>query len=74
MEDFYKNTRACIDEYNRIQDKMRSCADETTDEEDEIIVNHAMYLAHAIIKDCGLNKIACEEMKQMANIIIDIVK
>ena len=33
MEDFYKYTRACIDEYNRIQDKIRNCADETTDEE-----------------------------------------
>ena len=44
MEDFYKNTRACIDEYNRIQDKMRNCADETTDDEDEIIYNHCIII------------------------------
>ena len=74
MEDFYKYTRACIDEYNRIQDKIRNCADETTDEEDEITYNHCIYLAHALIKDCGMSKAAREEMKQMAEIIIDIVK
>ena len=74
MEDFYKNTRACIDEYNRIQDKMRNCADETTDDEDEIIYNHCIYLAHAIIKDCGMSKVARQEMGRMADIINDIIK
>ena len=52
---------------------MRNCADETTDEEDEITYNHCIYLAHALIKDCGMSKAAREEMKQMAEIIIDIV-
>ena len=74
MEDFYKNTRLCIDEYNRIQDKMRNCADETTDDEDEFIYNHCIYLAHAIIKDAGMSNAAREEIKQMAKIIIDIIK
>lgn len=74
MEDFYKNTRACIDEYNRIQDKMRNCADETTDDEDEKIYNHCIYLAHAIIKDCGMSKVARQEMGRMADIINDIIK
>ena len=74
MEDFYKNTRACIDEYNRIQDKMRNCADETTDDEDEIIYNHCIYLAHAIIKDCGMSKVARQEMGRMADIINNIIK
>ena len=74
MEDFYKYTRACIDEYNRIQDKIRNCADETTDEEDEIIYNHCIYLAHALIKDCGMSKAAREEMGKMADAINDIIK
>ena len=74
MKDFYKNTRARIDEYNRIQDKMRNCADETTDGEDEIIYNHCIYLAHAIIKDAGMSEAAREEMGKMADIINDIIK
>ena len=74
MEDFYKNTRACIDEYNRIQDKMRNCDDETTDEEDEMIYNHAIHLAHALIKDAGMSKTARREMGVMADIIKDIIK
>ena len=74
MEDFYKYTRACIDEYNRIQDKIRNCEDETTDEEDEFIYNHCVHLAHSLIKDCGMSKAAREEMGQMAKIIIDIVE
>jgi len=53
---------------------MRNCADETTDDEDEIIYNHCIYLAHAIIKDAGASKSARKEMKQMAEIIVDIVK
>ena len=74
MDDFYKCTRECIDEYNRIQDKIRNCEDETTDEEDEFIYNHCVHLAHALIKDCGMSKAAREEMGQMAKIIINIVE
>ena len=53
---------------------MRNCADETTDDEDELIYNHCIYLAHAIIKDAGMSNAAREEIKQMAKIIIDIIK
>lgn len=35
MTDFYKNTRACIDEYNAIVNKIYRNTEETTDEEDE---------------------------------------
>ena len=53
---------------------MRNCADETTDEEDEITYNHCVYLAHALIKDCGMSKAAREEMGKMADVINDIIK
>ena len=74
MEDFYKNTRKCIDEYNRIQDKMRNSTEETTDEEDEKIYNHCLHLAHALIKDAGISQIARDEMGKMADIINDAIK
>ena len=74
MEDFYKNTRKCIDEYNRIQDKMRYSTEETTDEEDEKIYNHCLHLAHALIKDAGISQTARDEMGKMADIINDAIK
>ena len=74
MEDFYKNTRECIDEYNRIQNKMRTFEAETTDEEDEKIYNHCVYLAHALVRDCGMSEGARNEMGKVAAIINDIIK
>lgn len=35
MKDYYVNTRACIDDYNAIINKIYTCAEETTDSEDE---------------------------------------
>lgn len=74
MEDFYKNTRECIDEYNRIQDKIRHAVEETTDEEDEKIYNHCIHLAHALVKDCHMSEAARDEMGKVADIINDIIK
>lgn len=74
MEDFYKYTRECINEYNRIQNKMRTFEEETTDEEDEKIYNHCVYLAHALVKDCHMSEAARDEMGKVADIINDIIK
>ncbi len=35
MKDFYTNVRECIDDYNRILDKICTSPHETTDAEDE---------------------------------------
>lgn len=35
MKDFYTNVRECIDDYNRILDKICTSPNETTDAEDE---------------------------------------
>ncbi len=72
MGDYYRNTKACIDEYSRICDKAMSIED-LTDEEEEILFNHCVYLAHALIKDCGANTSARKEMGKMADIINDII-
>ena len=53
---------------------MMHCSEDTTDEEDEKIYNHCIYLAHAIIKDCGMSKVARQEMGRMADIINNIIK
>ena len=74
MIDFYKNTRKCIDDYNIIQNKIRTSEDETNDADDEMMVNHALYLAHALIKDAGYSKIARDELCKMADIINDICR
>lgn len=73
MDDFYKYTRAHIDEYNRIMSKIRTSQDETTDEEDEFLVNEPIYLAHALLKDIGLNKRGRELLGVTADIINDVI-
>lgn len=35
MKDYYVNTRACMDDYNAIVNKIYTSAEETTDSEDE---------------------------------------
>lgn len=69
MTDFYKNTRACIDEYNAIVNKIYTSAEETTDEEDEKLQNHCLYLAHALIRDIP----DAWDIKTVAKIILDTV-
>ncbi len=70
MTDFYKNTRACIDEYNAIVNKIYRSTEETTDEEDEKLQNHCLYLAHALIRDVP----DVGDIKTVAKIILDTVK
>lgn len=70
MKDFYTNTRACIDEYNEIIDKICTSLTETTDEEDEKLQNHCLYLAHALIRDIP----DVWDIKAVAKIILDTVK
>ncbi len=74
MTDYYKNTRNCIDEYNRIQDKIRNHEEPTTNAEDEFLQNHCIYLAHAIIKDAGFGYRSREEMCKMADIVNDVLR
>lgn len=74
MFDNYKYTRECIDEFNMIQEKIRTGLEETTDEEDEKMINHSLYLAHALIKDVGKGPIAREELCKTADIINDICR
>ena len=69
MTDFYKNTRACIDEYNAIVNKIYRNTEETTDEEDEKLQNHCLYLAHALIRDIP----NVWDIKTVAKIILDTV-
>lgn len=69
MKDFYTNVRECIDDYNRILDKICTSPHETTDAEDERLQNHTLYLAHALIKDINVTDITT-----VAKIILDTVK
>ena len=71
MIDYYKHTRECIDKYNMLQNNIKTCAEETTDEEDELMINHMLYLARALIKDIGIGKIAKDELCKLADIIND---
>ncbi len=75
MNDFYENTRECIDRYNQIIDKiMNNYDEETSDEEDEFLDNFCIYLAHALIKDTGTSQRPREELCKVANIINDVVR
>lgn len=65
MTDYYKNTRKCIDDYNQLLDYICTSYDETTDEQDELLQNHMIYLAHALIKDIRRD----DDLKKIAGII-----
>lgn len=71
MEDFYKNTRACIDEYNRIQDKIKTSQTETTDSEDVFLDNFIYYITNGLMVDLGYNRY---ELTQMRNILTDALR
>lgn len=73
MKDYYKNTRACINEYNRIVNKVVTCEQELTDKEEEKLDNHCLYLAHALLKDIGPAGTAREELEKMCNVIKDVI-
>ncbi len=71
MEDFYKNTRAYIDEYNRIQDKIKTSQTETTDSEDVFLDNFIYYITNGLMVDLGYNRY---ELTQMRNILTDALR
>ena len=73
MKDYYKNTRACISEYNRIIDKVFTCEQELTDKEEERLDNHCIYLAHALLKDVGPGAQARESLNKTCDIIKDVL-
>ena len=74
MKDYYKNTRECIDHYNTLQDKLWLAAEDTTEDEDEFLINFCVYLAHALIKDTGTGGKSREELSKTADIINDVVR
>lgn len=74
MKDYYKNTNACLLRYNEISDKIFHGEETTHDEEDEFILNFAVYLAQALIADAGFSEIAREQLGKMADIINDAVR
>lgn len=72
--DYYKNTQRYIDVYNTVMEKIKTGAEETTDEEDEFLVNEPLYLAHALLRDVGLDKRSRELLGVMADIINDVIR
>ena len=74
MKDYYKNTRKCIDQYNQILNKIKTCDECTVDDEDEFLANFCIYLAHALIKDHGFGSISREELSKIADIINDVIR
>ena len=73
MKDYYKHTRKCIDQYNEIINKICEDTQEITDEETEVIDNHCLYLAHALLKDIGPGGKSREELGKMCDIIKDVI-
>ena len=69
MKDYYPNTRAKLDAYNTICDKILTSQEEATDDEDELLQNFSIHLAHALIKDTGGGQQAREELAKAADII-----
>lgn len=74
MKDFYKNTRECIDKYNQILDKISTCSETTTEEEDEFLDNLCLYLAHSLIKDHGCGAVSRDVLSKAADIINDTIR
>ena len=69
MENFYKNTIACLNKYNKTIWQIQNFAVETTDDQDEFLTNFCVYLAHALIRDTGEGQLARKELCRVADII-----
>lgn len=74
IKDYYSNTRKCIDDYNELDYQIRNCSYELTDEEEERLQHHSLYLAHALLKDVGPGAVARAELSKMCDIIKDVLK
>ena len=72
MKNYFQNTTELIDKYNQVINRIQTSQYETTDEEDELLTNFCIYLAHALIKDYGMGS-AREELSKCAMIIGDVM-
>ena len=68
MTDYFKTTRAYLDEYNRIQEKIKSSPVETTDSEDIFLDSFMYLLTNGLMTDLGYNR---QELIQMRDILTD---
>ena len=68
MTDYFKTTRAYLDEYNRIQEKIKSSPVETTDSEDTFLDSFIYLLTNGLMIDLGYNR---QELIQMRDILTD---
>ncbi len=68
MTDYFKTTRAYLNEYNRIQEKIKSSSVETTDSEDNFLDSFIYLLTNGLMTDLGYNR---QELTQMKDILTD---
>lgn len=68
MTDYFKTTRAYLDEYNRIQEKIKTSPVETTDSEDVFLDSFIYLLTNGLMIDLGYNR---QELIQMRDILTD---
>ena len=73
MKDYYENVRNVINKYNQIMDKISHSEETTNNDEDEVLQNFCIYLAHALIKDTGFGQQSREELAKVASIINDVI-
>lgn len=66
MTDYFKTTRAYLDEYNRIQEKIKTSPVETTDSEDAFLDSFIYYLTNGLMVDLGYNR---RELMQIKDIL-----
>ena len=68
MTDYFKTTRVYLDEYNRIQEKIKTSSVETTDSEDAFLDSFIYLLTNGLMIDLGYNR---QELTQMKDILTD---
>lgn len=73
MKNYFQNTTKLINQYNQVLNKICTGDSDTTDDEDEFLVNFCLYLAHALIKDYGMGGVARDELLKCATIIEDVI-
>lgn len=73
MRDYFNNTSEVLDRYNSLLNSISTSLEETTDDEDEFLINFSLYLAHALVKDYGTGGASRSELLRMAKIIIDLI-
>ena len=66
MTDYFKTTRVYLDEYNRIQEKIKTSPVETTDSEDAFLDSFIYYLTNGLMVDLGYNR---RELTQIKDIL-----